>query len=517
MSRSLKLARLLLVPRNNGFSQRNNPERTMDPATTALTPEVTKALTGLPYLETFTTEAFFFTAGVLMILIHAGFLAYEGGAARSKNLLATMVKNLMTLSTVGLTFFFFGWWVYNGFAFWPGTGPLLGPWTTADHLSDAVKAGLPAVQASYPWSDSMTPTKSDEITGVFWLVFALFSMTTASILSGACIERIKVGAYYLCSILLGSFLWVVAAAWGWNFFGWMTTLWGFHDFGCAVVVHCVSGWFTLGVLINLGPRIGRFVDGKARPILPHNIGLTMVGLMLIFVGFYFFLACCLVYMPNTSSLVNIYGAPATLSMLAVNTTLALAAGLIGAYVSSKADPFLTISGGLTGIIAVAAGMDVYHPALIIIIAFCAAWIMPKTTLLLEKFGIDDAVGAFPVHGVTGTISGILPGIFAVGYIAQPGQAAVNLAGQIGGVLICGIGLGFIPGYLFSLLLKKFNLLRVSPETEQLGLDLSELAAEAYPEKVAVYSSVPAGGTPVTAASGVTDPTIEKGPAYGLPI
>lgn len=489
----------------------------MDAATPTLTPEAAKALTGLPYLQTFTTEAFFFTAGVLMILIHAGFLAYEGGAARSKNLLATMLKNLMTLSTVGLTFYFFGWYVYNGFAFWPGVGPLLGPWTDGDKLSDAVKAGFPAVQASYPWSDSMTPTKGDEISGVFWLVFALFSMTTASILSGACIERIKVGAYYLCSILLGSFLWVVAAAWGWNFFGWMTTLWGFHDFGCAVVVHCVSGWFTLGVLINLGPRIGRFVNGVAKPILPHNIGLTMVGLMLIFVGFYFFLACCLVYMPNTSSLVNIYGSPATLAMLAVNTTLALAAGLIGAYISSKADPFLTISGGLTGIIAVAAGMDLYHPALIILIAFVAAWIMPKTTALLEKFGIDDAVGAFPVHGVTGTISGILPGIFAAGYIAQPGQAPINFFGQLGGVVICGIFLGFIPGFLFSLLLKKFNLLRVSPETEEAGLDLIELAVEAYPEKASIYShSVPAE-VPAPASGTVIQPSTDKGPAYGMSV
>jgi Amt family ammonium transporter len=489
----------------------------MDAAAPVLTPDAAKALTGLPYLETFTTEAFFFTAGVLMILIHAGFLAYEGGASRSKNLLATMVKNLMTLATVGLTFYFFGWYVYNGFAFWPGTGPLLGPWTDVNQLSDAVKAGLPAVQASYPWSDSMTPTKSDEITGVFWLVFALFSMTTASILSGACIERIKVGAYYLCSILLGSFLWVVAAAWGWNFFGWMTTLWGFHDFGCAVVVHCVSGWFTLGVLINLGPRIGRFVNGVAKPILPHNIGLTMVGLMLIFTGFYFFLACCEVYTPNSTGLVNIYGAPATLAMLAVNTTLALAAGLIGAYVSSKGDPFLTISGGLTGIIAVAAGMDLYHPALIIVIAFVAAWIMPKTTALLEKFGIDDAVGAFPVHGLTGTISGILPGIFALGYIAQPGQAPINFFGQLGGVVICGIFLGFIPGYLFSLLLKKLNLLRVSPEVEEAGLDLAELAVEAYPEKSSIYAHSVAAEIPAGASGTVIQPSTDKGPAYGMSV
>jgi ammonium transporter, Amt family len=449
-----------------------------------ITAEAAKGLDSLPFLKTFAAEGFFFIAAVMMILIHAGFLAYEGGVSRSKNLLATMTKNLMTLATVGLTFFYFGWWIYNAFPFWPMTGPLLGPWTDPDKLADPLKAAMPLVSGSYPWSDAMSPSKGDEITGVFWMVFALFSMTTASILSGACIERIKVGAYYILSIVLGSVLWVIGAAWGWNYFGWMTQLWGFHDFGCAVVVHCISGWFTLGVLLNLGPRIGKFAaDGKPKAILPHNIGLTLVGLMLIFVGFYFFLACCVVYLPGYTGIVNIYGSPTTLAMLAVNTTLALAAGLIGAYVSSKGDPFFTISGGLTGIIAVAAGMDVYHPGLIILIAFGCAWLMPKTAIFIERRGVDDAVGAFAVHGVTGTISGILPGIFATGYIAQEGQHAINFFGQLGGVVICALLLGFLPGYLLSKLLKKLDLLRVPEIVEVEGLDLHQLGVTAYPEQV----------------------------------
>lgn len=445
--------------------------------------EAAKGLAALPFLKTFASEGFYFIAGVLMILIHVGFLAYEGGVSRSKNLLATMLKNLMTLATVGLTFFYFGWWVYNGFPFWPATGPLLGPWTDAGHLTGAVKDGFALVQGSYPWSDAMSPTKGDELTGVFWMVFALFAMTTASIMSGACIERIRVGAYYILSIILGSFLWVVAASWGWNYYGWFTSQWGFHDFGCAVVVHCISGWFTLGVLLNLGPRVGKYdKDGKPKAILPHNIGMTMVGLMLIFVGFYFFLACCVVFLPDYTGIVNIYGSPTTLAMIAVNTTLALAAGLIGAYISSKADPFFTISGGLTGIIGVAAGMDVYHPGLVIVIAFVCAWIMPKVAIFIERKGVDDAVGAFAVHGMTGTISGILPGIFAAGYIAQDGQPAINLGGQIGGVLISALVLGFIPGYGVSWLLKKANLLRVPEEVEVEGLDITELGVHAYPEK-----------------------------------
>ncbi len=211
--------------------------------------------------------------------------------------------------------------------------------------------------------------------------------------------------------------------------------------------------------------------------------MTMVGLMLIFVGFYFFLACCLVYLPGYTGIVNIYGSPSTLAMVAVNTTLALCGGLMGAYVSSKADPFFTISGGLTGIIAVAAGMDLYHPALIIIIAFVGAWIMPKVALFIEHRGVDDAVGAVAVHGVTGTISGILPGIFAAGYIAQDGQPPINLFGQVGGVAITAIFLGFIPGYGVSWILKKLKLLRVPSEVEIQGLDIPELGVRAYPEAI----------------------------------
>jgi ammonia channel protein AmtB len=252
--------------------------------------------------------------------------------------------------------------------------------------------------------------------------------------------------------------------------------------------------------MNLGPRIGKYdAEGNPKAILPHNISLTLVGLMLIFVGFYFFLACCLVYLPDYPGIVNIYGAPATLAMLAVNTTLALAAGLIGAYVSSKADPFFTISGGLTGIISVASGMDLYHPALVIVIAFAAAWIMPRVALFIERKGIDDVVGAVSVHGVTGIISGILPGIFAVGYIAQPGQHPINFFGQVAAVLICAVGLGFVPGYVSSRLLKKFNLLRVPPDVEIQGLDIMDLGVRAYPEAVQPYShDVP----PQPAAAGV---------------
>ncbi|NJO80937.1 MAG: ammonium transporter [Cyanobacteria bacterium RM1_2_2] len=435
------------------------------------------------FLGTFASESFYYWASVFMLLIHVGFLAYEGGASRTKNVLATMVKNLLTLASVGLTFFFFGWWVYNAFPFFPITGSILGPWTNPE-VNETVKAAMPYVEASYPWSPALGPNTSDHLTGVFFFAFALFAMTTASILSGALIERVKIGGYLVLSIVLGSFTWLVGAAWGWNAFGWMFTQLGYHDFGCSGIVHGISGFFTLGVLLNLGPRIGKYDEnGNPKPILPHNLPLTMVGLMLIFVGFYAFLAACMIYLPGYEKETTIYGTPMTLASIGVSTTLALAAGLVGAYISSKGDPFFTISGGLAGIITVGAGMDLYHPSIVIILAFVGAFLMPKVIIAVERAGIDDAVGAVGVHGFCGLLGAVLVGIAAAGFPQGEGIPLINLFGQVVGAVVCVVLLGFIPGYGTSWLLKKFNLLRVSREEEIAGLDLSDLGVEGYPEYV----------------------------------
>jgi len=438
------------------------------------------------FLASFVSESYYYWASVLMLLIHVGFLAYEGGASRTKNVLATMIKNLLTLSVVGLTFFFFGWWVYNAFSLFPFQGGIVGPWTDSN-AEGVVGEVLGLVQASYPWSPALGPNIADNLTGVFWFAFALFAMTTASILSGAVIERIKVGAYMILAVVLGSFTWVVAASWGWNPYGWFFTQLGYHDFGCSALLHAVAGCFTLGVLVNLGPRVGKFdAQGKPRAIMPHNLPLTMVGLMLIFVGFYAFLAACVIFVPGQTVQVTIYGTPMTLSSIGVSTTLALASGFIGAYMGSKGDPFYTISGGLAGIISAAAAMDLYSPPIVILLAFAGAYTMPMVGRMVERFKIDDAVGAFAVHGYCGIFGAVMVGIFAAGYPNPGGAPAINLFAQVLGAVICATLLGFIPGYGVSFVLKRLGLLRVSREEEEIGLDLADFGIEGYPE----YSMLP---------------------------
>ncbi len=408
-------------------------------------------------------EAFYWWSIAIMWAIHAGFLCYEVGVSRIKNVLASAMKNLMTLAVIFPSFFFIGWWIYNAFP--DGFVP------RSDELA----------LTSLPWGPNMGPNLADHASGVFWGAFALFSATTASILSGAVIERIRMSAFMILATILGSFVWILGAAWGWNGQGWMLTKLGFHDAGAAGCVHAIAGFFALGVVLNLGPRIGKFgKDGKPRTIPSHNLPLTMLGFMLIFIGFFGFLAGCIIFVVG-GDWVTIYGTPATLSAFAFNALMGFAGGIIGAYLSSKGEPFWTISGGLAGIISVAAGIDLYHPALAMIIGAIGGLLIPLIGKLLERRGIDDPVGAITVHGFIGVWGLVSAGIFASGYPNVNGPET-SLTGQLIGAAVM-IAVGFIPGYLVSYVLKKMNALRIPPEVEAIGLDLAEIPASAYPEGI----------------------------------
>ena len=403
-----------------------------------------------------TIETFYFGTGVLMWLIHVGFMAYEAGVTRRKNVLMTMMKNLLTCAVVAPTFFLFGWWIY--YAFPNGIVPV---------ASEAANAAL-------PWSANMGPNLGDNITGVFWFAFLMFSFTTASIMSGALIERIHLGAYLILATVLGSVVWILAAAWGWSESGWLYTKFGFHDWGAGGCVHTVAAFFTLGVLLNLGPRLGKYdAQGNPQVILPHNLPLTMLGLMLIFTGFYAFYAACAVFQPGGPWL-SIYLTPMTLSSLAFTATMGFAGGAMGAFVASRGEPFWTISGGLAGMISIASGIDLYHPGLGYLIGFAGGVIAVWLGNYVERKGIDDAVGAFAVHGGAGVWSMLAMGIFASGYPQH--TQATSLVGQLVGIAVMA-NIGFWPGYLLSLALKKKSLLRVRAEDERMGLDIADLGIE----------------------------------------
>ncbi len=415
------------------------------------------------------TEFFYWMSIAIMMLIHAGFLAYESGASRVKNVLAAAMKNLMTLAVVIPSFFFVGWFLYNAMP------------TGVPRLDELAKAAL-------PWSANMGPNVDDAASGVFFGAFALFAATTGSIMSGALIERVRLSAFLILATILGSVVWIIGAAWGWHPAGWLVTELGLRDVGAAGCVHLVAGAFTLGVLIHLGPRIGRFnADGSANELRPHNLPMTMLGLMLIFVGFFGFLMGCVIY--SGEGFTTIFATPTNLSAFAFNTLMGLAGGILGAYIMSRGEPFWTVSGGLAGVIAVAAGIDMYHPALAFVIALVGGGLLPYGGKLLERMKIDDAVGAVVVHGFVGVWSLLACGIFLAGTPSAVGGPAISILGQVGSIAVFA-ALGFIPGYLCAGALKLAGVLRSPPEVEILGLDLSEIPAAPYPEGIPATALAP---------------------------
>ncbi len=438
--------------------------------------------------NTIVAELYYYLTIPLMIIIHAGFLAYEMGASRQKNVLASGIKNILAFAFMVPTFFFFGWWIY--WAFPTGFSGSAGGWGIS---------GFEYAAFALPWSEFMGPNLADNSTGVFWGAFTLFAATTASIFSGAVIERIQLVGFVILAIVLGSFAWILGAAWGWHADGWLVTALGYHDFGAAGVVHMIAGFFALGVLINLGPRVGKYnPDGSANDLSGHNMPFTITGLMLIIVGFWGFLMGCVIipgegWSWSVGDWNTIYGTPMTLSGMSFNILMGFAGGIIGAWVITR-DPFWMMSGALGGIISCAAGLDLWWPPAAFAIGFIGGAVMKPAAGLLDRFKLDDAVGAVTVHGTLGLWGVLSVGIFASGYPAlqvAEGQemAYISFGGQLVGAIVM-LLLGFVPGYVLSLVLKMCGLLRVSEEAEIAGLDMTKVPAQAYPEGIAV-SSTPA--------------------------
>ncbi len=437
-------------------------------------------------LTTVFTEFYYWVTVVFMFLIHVGFCMYEVGASRRRNHLHTLMKNTMLIPLVTITFFFFGWWIYWAFP----NGPF-------------INGGLEleAGAANLPWADTMSTNLGDRITGVFWAAFLLFSWTAASIVSGAVIERIRSGAFWIHAVLIGSVFWIIDASWGWHYGGWMVQILGYHDAYASGVIHAVAGGYALGVLVVLGPRLGKFAsDGTPRDIPPHNVWMVTIGLFMIYTGFWGFYAACNVpiiapsgidgqIIGETWTATNIYLAPTTLSAITFNFLMSLSGGLLMAYVVSKGDAFWTYSGGLAGIITASAGNDLYHPIQAMFIGGAGTWCAYKLHFIVErKFKIDDAVGAVAVHGYAGFIGLVICGFVLWGAPASPyeGYATISPWGQFAGAVIMFFVLGFVPAWIVSKIMAACNMLRVPQEVELLGLDFS--TDEAYRNAVADVQS-----------------------------
>jgi ammonia channel protein AmtB len=402
-----------------------------------------------------------------------------------------------------VTFFFFGWWIY--FAFPNGLGffnfvndPLpydpnkvAAPWSPlmATHLS-----GVNATDSAFGITADGASGAAvwHRLNGVFWGAFLLFSITTASIISGAIIERVRSGAFWLIAVMVGSVTWILDAAWGWSSTGWMVKLLGYHDAYASGVVHAIAGGTALAVLIVLGPRIGKFrPDGTPREIPPHNPWFVTIGLFLIYTGFWGFYAACNIPViapatiagqitGETWTATNIYLTPTTLSAITFNFLLSLSGGMMAGYFISKGDAFWTYSCGLAGVISASAGNDLYHPIQALFVGAVVPMIAYKLHYWVERtFKIDDAVGAVAVHGYCGFLGVVVAGFILWGAPSSPyeGFATISPLGNTIGAVIMFFVLGFIPGLILATILNMLGLLRVPREVEIYGLDI--VGEEAY--------------------------------------
>jgi Amt family ammonium transporter len=382
-------------------------------------------------------------AAFLVFVMHLGFATLETGSVRAKNAVNVLFKNVTVVAIGVLAYAAVGFkLMYPGPAF---SGGWLA-WSGLGIGTDLAGLGPSYADGHYTyWTD--------------FLFQAMFAATAATIVSGAVAERIRLASFLLFSALYVTLVYPVAGYWLWGG-GWLAEL-GFHDFAGSTIVHGVGGWAALAGATVLGPRIGAFSGAGLRGESPQ---LATIGTLLLWFGWYGF---------NGGSVLS--AEPAAVSLVAVNTTLGGAAGMLAAMCASwmtagRPDLFATLGGALAGLVGVTAGADLATPEAAAGIGAVAGLLMVLAQLALVRMRVDDPVAAVPVHlvgGMWGTLAvGLLPG----------GSMPAQLVG-VGAVGLFSLASSAI---LFLTLQRTVGL-RVTAEAELLGLDLHEHGAVPPPE------------------------------------
>ncbi|WP_116598202.1 ammonium transporter [Primorskyibacter marinus] len=404
-----------------------------------------------PYIM---TTLLFCMAGFLVFFMAAGFAMLEGGLVRSKNVTMQMTKNIALYSIAAIMYWLIGFnLMYPGDAWiMPGwVGPLFVP-TTLDPV------GVAAADAALDYAS----IGSDFF---FQLVFVA---ATASIVSGALAERIKLWPFLVFVILLTGVMYPISGSWQWGG-GWLSEM-GFSDFAGSTVVHSVGGWAALAGAIVLGPRIGKYAkDGRVTPLPGSNLALATLGTFILWLGWFGFNGGSQLAMGTVGDISDV-------SRIFANTNMAAAAGAVTTLILTqmlykKPDLTMVLNGALAGLVSITA--EPLAPSL-----FGALWIgaiggviVVFAVPMLDKFKIDDVVGAVPVHlfaGIWGTIA----------VVFYNGDA--HIVTQIVGIVAYGI-FTFGASLILWMILKAALGIRVSEEDEINGLDMAELGMEAYPE------------------------------------
>lgn len=320
--------------------------------------------------KTFADLLWIMIAGFLVFFMQAGFALVETGFTRAKNVANIMMKNMMDFGIGTIVFWAVGFSLMYGADVWGMIG------FSNFFLSDAVRPD--GTLDTWMYAD--------------WFFQAMFAATAATIVSGAMAERTKFTGYLVYTLFITGLIYPIVGHWVWGG-GWLSDL-GFYDFAGSTVVHGVGAWAGLIGTYILGPRIGRFVNGKVHAIPGHSVALGTLGVFILWLGWFGF---------NPGSTL---GADISFARIAVTTNIAAAGGAVAAMLTAwynvgKPDLGYTLNGALAGLVAITAGCAVVSPTSALIIGIVGGSIMFYGTRFLEKIRIDDPVGAIPVHGFTG--------------------------------------------------------------------------------------------------------------------
>ena len=382
-------------------------------------------------------------ATFLVFIMHLGFATLESGLTQAKNTVNILFKNMSIIAIGILTYAVCGFNLmypgeFNGFFGFAGLG-----------ISTGAEGLTPAYNPGYTyWTD--------------FIFQAMFAATAATIVSGAVAERIKLSSFLVFSTIYVALVYPIVGSWTWGG-GWLADK-NFHDFAGSTLVHSVGGWAALVGAYTLGPRLGKYSrNGKIKPILGHNMPLATIGVFLLWFGWYGF---------NGGSVLS--ADPGAVSFVFVTTTLAAAAGVIGAMgtswiISKKPDLSMILNGSLAGLVGITAGADCISPMYSVVVGLIAGAIVVVAVIQLDKMKIDDPVGAISVHLACGIWGTLAVGIFSTDY--QLGTQAIGVGAY---ALFC-----FVSANIIFQVIKLVLGLRVSEEEEILGLDIGEHDMESY--------------------------------------
>ncbi|MYM55552.1 ammonium transporter [Thalassovita mangrovi] len=396
----------------------------------------------------------FLVGGFLVFFMAAGFAMLEAGLVRSKNVTMQLTKNVVLFGLASIFYYLIGYNLMYPLGTWSIEGVLSGVWGPG--VLEAVGVTADAVD-DYSYA----------ATGSDFFFQLMFCAATASIVSGTLAERIKLWPFLIFTIILTSIIYPLTASWKWG--GGFLDEAGFLDFAGSTVVHSVGGWAALTGALILGPRIGKYKDGKTIPMPGSNLTLATLGTFILWLGWFGFNG-------GSQLAMGSIGDVADVSRIFSNTNAAAAGGAVAAMILTqllykKPDLTMILNGSLAGLVSITA--EPLTPTLgsATLIGMVGGVIVVFAVPMLDKLKIDDVVGAIPVHlvcGIWGTLAVVLTN----------GDATIGA--QLYGIVVVGIATVVMSAVVWFIL-KAIMGLRVDEETEINGLDMAELGMEAYPE------------------------------------